>query len=294
MRILITGGLGFIGSHLAKHFLTQKNTAVIILDNCVRGSTENLAKHSANQNLTVIQEDIRTESTLQNIGPVDIVYHLAAISTVAGASAAPDAAFSVNVEGTYLLLKYAQKNKVSHFIFASSREVYGNAQYTPVDELHPLAPLNMYGATKAAAEMMCRAFFNNYGLPGTIARLANVYGPRDKGRVIPIFIAQAKKNETLTVFGGNQILDFIWIDDVVAALAQLAAPAQCFGRTINIATGKGTSIEELARLIIRLANSRSQIIKKETRTIDTQNYIGTSKILKLKTTPLSDGLRKMI
>ncbi len=293
MRILVTGGAGFIGSHLVDELSEDKDNRIIILDNFYKGSLDNIKQHLKIKDITIIRGDVRDYNSFKGIGKVDVVYHLAAQSNVAGSFFKPDYAFSSNVTGTYNALKYSSEQKVKRFVFSSSREVYGNPKYVPVDEEHPLNPINMYGATKVCGEALCRAFSRN-GVDFTILRIANSYGPRDKDRVIPIFIKNAKNNKNLQLIGGQQVLDFIWIRDVINEMVKISKNAKFKGETINIGTGIGTSIEELAKIIIRLTNSKSKIIRKNTRSFDVQKFIAKSSKIKLKTTKLVDGLKKTI
>ena len=192
MRLLITGGAGFIGSYLVDKLSEDKNNEVIIFDNFHRGKKEKISQALKKNNVKLIEGDIRSPEDIEKIGEVDFIYHLAAQSNVADAEEDPDYTISSNIGGTYNLLKFASENKVKGFLFSSSREVYGNPEYIPVDELHPLNPINFYGATKVSGEMLCKAFQSKYGLKVSVIRIANVYGPRDIGRVIPIFIKNIK------------------------------------------------------------------------------------------------------
>lgn len=294
MKILVTGGAGFIGSHLVDRLSKNKKNTIIIFDNFYRGDTDNIKIHLDNKKIKIIKGDVRNYNSLKKIGKVDLIYHLAAQSNVIGSLVKPGYCFSSNVQGTYNMLKYASDNNVKRFIFSSSREVYGNPKYLPVDEHHQLNPINMYGATKVCGEMLCKTFMKNQKLKITILRIANVYGLRDKDRVIPIFLENAKNNKNLELFGGKQILDFIWIGDVIKGFIEILKNTKYIGETANIGTGVGTSIEDLAKRIIKITNSESKIIMKKARNIDVKKFISKSNILKLKTLKLEEGLKKML
>ncbi|MAG92069.1 nucleoside-diphosphate sugar epimerase [Candidatus Woesearchaeota archaeon] len=294
MKILITGGAGFIGSHLVDALSKDKKDSIIILDNFYRGRIQNIKHNLKSKNIRLINGDIRNYNSLKRIGKIDIIYHLAAQSNVIGSSLNPDYAFSSNVDGTYNILKYASKNNVKGFVFASSREVYGNPQYIPVDEKHPLNPINMYGALKASGEMLCRAFIKSHKLNVHIVRITNGYGPRDRDRVIPIFLENASKNKDLELYGGKQILDFIWIRDIINGIIQVSKRDDFVGEAVNIGTGKGTSIEDLAKNIIKITGSKSEIVRKKSRGIDVKKFIAKTGKIKLKTLKLGDGLKKML
>ncbi len=256
MRILVTGGAGFIGSHLVQRLVSQDHPSVIVLDNLQCGYTENL-RDSWNR-ITFVNGDIRSQKVLkQAMRGVDVVFHLAAQSNVLGAVQDPDYCFSTNVAGTFSILQEARQAGVSRIVFSSSREVYGESGNLPVPETAPLQPKNAYGASKVAGEMCCR-LFAHAGLDTAILRLTNVYGPRDRGRVIPMFFEKAWRNQPLTVFGGEKVLDFVWVGFVVDALlaAGLGQPIRV---PVNVGSGKGTKIIDLARRILDLTKSKSEL-----------------------------------
>jgi len=294
MRILVTGGAGFIGSHLVDALSADKGNEIVIFDNFYRGKIKNIDHHLKNKNIMLVKGDIRDPKDLKKAGKIDFIYHLAAQSNVAGSFFKPDYAFSTNVVGTLNVLKFASGQKVRRFVFSSSREVYGNPRYLPVDDAHPLNPINLYGLTKLSGETLCKAFSENKKLKLTILRIANVYGPRDKDRVIPIFIENAKRKKDLILYGGSQVLDFIWIGDVIDAMLRISNEDKFLGETINIGTGTGTSIEDLAKIIIKLANSKSKIARKEPRGFDVESFIAKSGKIKLRAIKLADGLKKTI
>jgi nucleoside-diphosphate-sugar epimerase len=294
MDILITGGAGFIGSHLADELAKDRSNRIIAMDNLRRGSVSNLKAAMKTGRVTFIEADIRDQDSFKKIGKADVIYHLGAQSNVSGSHLDPDYAVSTNISGTYNVLKFAAKNKVKRFVFASSREVYGNPSYTPVDESHPLGPINIYGTTKVCGEYLCRDFSGSCGLNITIARMTNGYGSRDKDRVIPIFLEKARKGLDLEMFGGNQTLDFIWIGDIVSALMAISSRQKFIGETVNIGSGVATSVEELAKLLVRLTGSKSKIVRKEQRSFDVASFVAASKKIKLSPLSLEEGLKRMI
>ena len=185
----------------------------------------------------------------------DLVYHLAAISSVGAAQDDFGSAYRVNVIGTETVLKVAQACGVRRIVFSSSREVYGEPLDLPVLESAPLRPKSAYGLTKASGESCCRVADS---VDAVVLRLANVYGPGDFGRVIPIFLRNALLGEPLLLFGGEQILDFIWFEDVVDALIA-AGGSQAVAGPLNIGSGVGMQITEVARKIVALAGSSSPV-----------------------------------
>jgi UDP-glucose 4-epimerase len=275
-RIVVTGGAGFIGSHLVDALLDTDVDEVVVVDNLHRGRLENLAGRQADPRLRFIQADIRDfEAVRSALGRATVVYHLAAQATVMGAARDMDYTFTTNVVGTYNVLRAAAEQGTAKVVFSSSREVYGEPVSLPVDEGHPLLSINSYGSSKVAGEALCRAFTRECSLGTAILRLANVYGPRDIGRVIPLWIEQARSSQEIIVYGGQQIIDFVWVGEVVQALLR-AGGAEVALPPINVASGTGTKIGDLARRIAHLADSRGEIRVVPRRTIEVSRFIGST------------------
>ena len=257
-NLLITGGCGFIGSRLLER-IVSRNHRIVIFDNLHHGSLDNIQKYIHNRSIEVIPADIRDyDAILEASKGMDVIYHLAAQSNVMGSSHNLDYSFSTNVLGTYNVLKAAKENSVRRVVFASSREVYGEPKILPVAEDHPLNSKNAYGASKITGELYCRVFQQLYGLDTAILRLSNVYGPRDKGRVIPLWLEMARRDENLIVYGGQQKIDFVWIDLVVEALVRASA-IDIIGQPVNVGSGKAVDILTLGQRIIDLFNSSSTL-----------------------------------
>jgi UDP-glucose 4-epimerase len=279
MRVLITGGAGFIGSHLVDRLLASKDGPdyeIVVIDNLRRGRCAHLEPYLSAGRIRLIEGDIRDEAALHAaLHQVEIVFHLAAQANVIGSEADRDYALTTNVLGTYTLLKAAESRGVRRVIFSSSREVYGDPAVLPVREDAPLAPKNAYGASKVAGEMYVRVAQAREALETVIFRLANVYGPRDSERVIPLWIERARQGEELLVYGGDQLIDFVWVGDVVEALAlaALADRQRIIGQIINIGTGIGTPIVELAERILALSGSLSRLRRLPGRDIEVRRYI---------------------
>jgi UDP-glucose 4-epimerase len=255
---LITGGAGFIGSHVVDELVRRGHDEILVFDNFLRGRRRHLQDHLQNPALTVIEGDIRDEEALAAACiDVDVLLHLAARSNVIGSEQHLKEACEINVTGTVNVLNTALKSGVRRLVFTSSREVYGDPQRLPVREDAPLAPKNVYGASKLAGEVYCDVF-RRRGLDIRILRLGNVYGPRDSERVIPLWMEKARLGLALAVFGGRQILDLIWIDYVVQALLEAACIPALDG-PVNVASGRGVPILELAERIIHVTGSSSRI-----------------------------------
>jgi UDP-glucose 4-epimerase len=271
MKILISGGAGFIGRHLAIHLSHRSDCSIVVLDNLYRGSIPDLSQTDFSP--AFVHGDIRDRGILsETMAGVDIVFHLAAQSNVIGANLDRDYSFSTNVAGTFNVLSAAEQAGVQKVIFASSREVYGEQQHFPVPEHAELKPKNAYGASKVAGEGYCR-FFRSAGLPVQILRLANVYGPGDRDRVIPIFIENALRGEPLVLYGGDQVLDFVWIGTVLEAFERAMSLDALLESPVNIGSGTGVPIRELAQMVIQQTGSKSAITEVPGRPCETRGFI---------------------
>ncbi len=254
MRALVTGGAGFIGGHLVQA-LSARGDDVVVLDNLRRGDLRDPADA---RNVEMSTGDIRDYATvLAASRGAEVVYHLAAQSNVMGAVDDPDYSFTTNVAGTYNVLKAATAAGVRRVVFTSSREVYGEPERLPVSESALLDPKNAYGASKVAGEAYCRAWSSVNDLEVQVLRFANIYGPRDRQRVIPLWLDLASRGEEIIVFGGEQVLDFLSVGHAVEAL--LAAVDCKPTGPVNVGSGKGTSILALAERIRQLSGSRSSV-----------------------------------
>jgi UDP-glucose 4-epimerase len=268
MRVLVTGGAGFIGSRLVRS-LTASGASVCVLDNLHRGTLDALAGTGAD----FIEGDIRDSAVVRRASSgVEIVYHLAAQSNVMGALKDCEYAFTTNATGTYNVLKAANDAGARRLIYTSSREVYGDVDRLPVPETAPINPKNPYGISKACGELACRLFNGGTSPDTVVLRLANVYGPGDRDRVIPLFINNALAGRPLLIYGTGKVLDFVWVDDVVDALIR-ASRMRGGCRAINIGTGYSVELPALAERIITLTGSRSQVEYAPARSVEVDRYV---------------------
>jgi UDP-glucose 4-epimerase len=273
MKVVVTGGAGFIGSHLVDRLVHDGCSEVVVLDNLFRGRREHLGQHAQNPAVTFQQADIRDADTLRTaFANAEVVYHLAAQSNVMGAVTDIDYSFNTNVGGTLNVLKTAHQAGVRRVVFTSSREVYGEAQWLPVDENHPFNCKNPYGASKAAGEMYTKVFQHTGNLTIAVLRLANVYGPRDTGRVIPLWIGRALQGQNLVVYGGQQLIDFVWVDNVVDALVRVST-LENVDEPINVGSGQGTPILALAERILALTGSASRLERVPAREVEVSRFM---------------------
>lgn len=266
MHILVTGGAGFIGTHLVESLLAE-GQEVSVLDNLSRGRISDTGKR-----FRFVQGDIRDRETVKKaMTGVDTLFHLAAQSNVVGAMTDLDYSFTTNVCGTFEVLRAAQEAGVRRVVFTSSREVYGDAAVLPVSEDAPLRAKNAYGASKVAGELYCRVF-GAAEMEVNVLRLANVYGPGDRDRVIPSFLENAAHGRSLRINGGQQVIDFVWIGTVVTAL-RAAAFGPVLPGPINIGSGEGTTLMELAETIRALTGTKVDIEMAPSRSFETVKFI---------------------
>jgi UDP-glucose 4-epimerase len=244
-KILVTGGCGFIGSHVVDAFLAQ-GYEVVVVDNLATGSLDNL-----NPKAKFYEVDIRSPELMDifETERPDVVDHHAAQMDVRLSVKKPCYDADVNIVGTLNLLECAVRFDVKKFIFISSGgAVYGEPEYLPCDEAHPVRPLCPYGASKRAVELYLYLYKENYGLDYTIFRYANVYGPRQdphgEAGVVAIFAEQMLQGDQVTINGsGEQVRDFVYVEDCVAA--NLLAIEKGSGQIYNLAAGVGTSVNEI-------------------------------------------------
>jgi UDP-glucose 4-epimerase len=250
--ILVTGGAGFIGSHLAD---VLSDCTLRIVDDFSTGREENLKRRAAQGNLEIVRGDLRDRSMLPALlNGVDVVFHLACRG-VRHSIGHPFENHEVNATATLHLLEAAQRARVPRFVHVSSSEVYGTAQSVPMEEDHPTYPETVYGAAKLAGESYARAWHQTYGFPTIIVRPFNNFGPRshhegDSGEVIPRFVVWALNGQAPVIFGdGLQTRDFIYVEDTAYWLRRAAECDALVGQTVNLGSGTETSIRELSDLV---------------------------------------------
>jgi len=264
MRILITGGAGFIGSHLCDKY-TKKGHNVICFDNFLSGNLLNVRHLLDYRNFKLIKGDIRNVQDLEKVAPnLDVIFHLAAQIHVDRSYVEPKLTYDINVMGTQNVLETARLYDINRVIYASSSEVYGSSQYVPIDEKHPLCAPHPYGASKIAADRMCYAYTQTYGMDIPILRFFNTFGPRQRdlgyGGVISIFTRRVLSNLPPIVFGdGKQARDYVHIEDAVNGYDKVLNHKGQIKEPLNFGTGKAISIINLASMIIELCGKKGQL-----------------------------------
>lgn len=248
-RILITGGLGQVGSYLVDAL--HENAKVTVLDNYSSTTREGVP-----QDVHVIKGDIKDEIAANLVKQSDVVIHTAAQISVTASMENPLFDAQNNIFGTLNLLEAARNSAISKFVYISSAAVYGNTLYTPITESHPQDPLSPYGASKLTGEKYCMMYNKAFGLPSCCIRPFNIYSPRQDPHnpysgVISRFIEKAKAKQSPVIFGdGTQTRDFISVHDIVDMIVLLIENEDANGHVFNAGTGKSTTVTELASMIL--------------------------------------------
>ena len=303
-RVLVTGGAGFIGSHLV-HRLLARGYSVVVLDNFRSGRIENISEYLKDENFKLVKGDVCDRKVVRNaMEEADAVVHLAALIDVEGSVNNPMETHRVNVDGTLNVLNEAVRSGVKKLLFASSAAVYGEDNPLPLKEDYPLKPMSPYAASKAAAEHYCNVFHQCYRLPTVILRYFNVYGFRREydsySGVITAFVNNALEDKPLVIFGdGKQTRDFIYVEDVVKATILALKNDQSNGEILNVCNGKPTSVQELTVILSDIIGKDSHVIYDKPRKGDVYSNYGdptkAEKVLEFKTEiSLKEGLKEII
>ena len=270
MKVLITGADGFIGSHLTELLLKEDYDVTALAQyNSFNdlGWLERVSREN-NKRLNIISGDIRDPFFCNNLTKdAEIVFHLAALIAIPFSYLAPESYFETNVKGTLNICDSCLKNDAQRLIVTSTSEVYGSAEYVPIDENHPLNAQSPYSASKIAADAIATSFFNSFDLPVTIARPFNTYGPRQSARaIIPNIISQILSDkEVLKVGDISPTRDFTFVQDTCRAFLEIAKSKKTIGETINIGTNNETSINDLITSIKDVTGSNIQIKQEKKR-----------------------------
>ena len=267
-KILVTGADGFIGSHLTE-ILSSKGYKVKALSQY--NSFNNwgwLDQVNCKNDIEILSGDIRDPNYCKTITrDVEIIFHLAALIAIPYSYVAPDSYIETNMKGTLNICQAAKENGISRLIHTSTSEVYGTAQYVPIDEKHPLQPQSPYSATKIAADAMVMSFYNSFNLPVTIARPFNTYGPRQSARaVIPTIITQiASGKKEIKLGDPSPTRDFNYVEDCCRGFVMLAESKKTIGEIVNIGSNTEISIGDTFNLIKEIMSSDVTLINDEQR-----------------------------
>jgi UDP-glucose 4-epimerase len=268
-RIIVTGGAGFIGSHLVDVLVEQGND-VVVVDDLSTGSMDNLVRHlppptAGHRNgkyplstVELIEADITDAGTMHRvISDADVVIHMA-VACVRTSLSEPEFVHEVNATGSLNVALAAQRNGVRRLVYVSSSEAYGSARHVPMAEDHPVEPTTVYGASKLVGEAYSHAMGHTYGMEVIVIRPFNSYGPREphtgkRAEVIPKFVLRTMAGARPVIFGsGLQTRDFTWVEDTARGIAAASAQDALVGETVNIARGQEISIRQLAEKVLAI------------------------------------------
>jgi UDP-glucose 4-epimerase len=305
-RLLVIGGAGLIGSHLVDQLTQTRAAEIVVFDNFQRGRQDNLRDALRDPRVTISPHggDIQQTDVLDRaMDGIDGVFHLAALWLL-HCHEYPRSAFDVNIRGTFNVIEAAIKHGVKRVVYSSSASVYGDALSLPMTEDHPYNNNTFYGATKIAGEHMFRSLGHRYGLEWAGLRYMNVYGPRQdyRGAYIAVMMQmldRIDRGESPVVFGdGSQQYDFVHVEDVARANV-LAMAATASGRNYNVGRGIGTSVKDLAELLIRLTGSKKPVEYKPAGQTFVTNRIGSTEAAQKDlaftwSIDLEEGMRRLI
>jgi len=301
-RVAVTGGAGFIGSHLVDRLIKEDLKSLLVIDDLSTGSKANLAQSMAE--IDFVEGDICQPSVASQLSQVDMVFHLA-VRNVRASLEEPAENLRVNASGTLSALEAMRQGSRGKFLYVSSSEVYGVPTSDRFSEATVPAPTTVYGAGKLAGEHITIAYHRSYGMDTMVIRPFNNYGPRshfegDAGEVIPKFILRALAGELLHIHGdGAQTRDFMFVEDTADWLCRLSQVKALTGEVVNIGSGGDRSVSDLAKMIITLTDSSSSIEFGEGRPGDLPKLVAdTSKIRAMTdfslATPFEAGIRQTI
>lgn len=266
-RVLVTGAGGFIGSHLAEQIAQLGAQTRCFLRYTSQGSLGWLTASPLRSELEIIHGDIRDyESVLHAVEGVDVIFHLAALIGIPYSYESPRSYVHTNIDGALNVLEAARRHGTERLVCTSTSEVYGSAVYVPIDENHPLQGQSPYSATKIGADKIAESYHLSFGLPLSIARPFNTYGPRQSSRaVIPTIITQALTQTSVKLGNLSTTRDFNFVSDTVEGFIAIAETDATIGRTLNIGSGTETSILNLTEVIFELIGEEHPIEVEELR-----------------------------
>jgi UDP-glucose 4-epimerase len=262
-KIVVAGGAGFIGSNLVDSL--AENNQVTVIDNLSSGSLDNIRDHLNKNAIEFIKADVTDLEQMRNLlKDQEVVFNLA-VQCLRLSLTNPYLVHEVNATGSLNMCQAAYETGIERFIYISSSEVYGTAKIAPMTEDHPMEPTTPYGASKLAGEAYARSYYLSFGLPVTVIRPFNTYGPREHligayGEVIPRFILRVMNNLPPIIFGdGKQTRDFTEVNDIVRGIVLASECDELVGDTINIAAGREVTINEIAKIVLEVSGKSGEL-----------------------------------
>lgn len=307
-KVLVTGADGFIGSHLVERLIDEGcNVKAFVYYNSFNswGWLDSFSKEKLSK-IEIFTGDIRDPNGVRTaVKDVDIIFHLAALIAIPYSYHSPDSYVDTNIKGTLNVLQAARDYKIKKILVTSTSEVYGTAQYVPIDEKHPRQGQSPYSATKIGADHIAESFFRSFNLPVTIVRPFNTFGPRQSARaVIPTIITQLLNGKTEIKLGAlHPTRDLLFVKDTANGFVEIAKSNNTIGEEVNIATKSEISIKDLAQTIINIINPNAKIITDDDRLRPKKSEVerlfgDNSKIMELtnwkQTISLTEGLKQTI
>ena len=303
LKIMVTGAAGFIGSHLSDRLV--EDNELLLIDDFSIGSRENLAAVEDCRHVRIVEADVTDRERMHELAAgVDVMVHMA-ISCLRTSINHPVLSHDINAGGTLSLCQAALEHGIKRFVYVSSSEVYGSAQTVPMSESHPCAPTTVYGASKLAGELYALAFWRTYGMPVSVVRPFNTYGPREpyaglRAEVIPRFTLQLLVGRPPVIYGdGTQTRDFTFVEDIVSGLVGAAECDDLVGDVVNIAYGQEVSIRHIAELLRKFTESEVPVEYADPRPGDVmRHFADTRKAKRLfayaPKTDLETGLQRTV
>ncbi|MDD5024997.1 MAG: SDR family NAD(P)-dependent oxidoreductase [Methanoregula sp.] len=268
-QVLVTGAGGFIGSHLVDALLNEGADVTAFVHYNARNDWGMLEGryNDTTPNLSVIAGDVTdTLFVKKAVSEKEYVFHLAALIGIPYSYVAPESYINTNVKGTLNVMQACLDAGVKRVVHTSTSEVYGTAQYTPIDEKHPLQGQSPYSASKIGGDKIAESFYCSFGLPVTTIRPFNTFGPRQSTRaVIPTIITQALTSDTIKLGSLTPVRDLTYVADTVQGFIRFAESTKTVGKTVNTGSGRGVTIGELAEIILRRVNPNARIVCDEAR-----------------------------
>ena len=268
-KVIVTGAGGFIGSHLVDELVRRNADVTAFVHYNGRNNWGWLENRFSKDtpNFQVIAGDVADIGIVQKaVADQDIVFHLAALIGIPYSYSAPESYVNTNIKGTLNIMQACLNSDIERIIQTSTSEVYGTAQYTPIDEHHPLQGQSPYSASKIGADKIAESYYCSFNLPVVTARPFNTFGPRQSTRaIIPTIITQALTSNTVKLGSITPVRDLTFVNDTVKGFLKLAESKKAIGKTINIGTGRGVTMGELANQIIDIVNPNAKIICEDER-----------------------------
>jgi len=268
-RVLVTGAGGFIGSHIVDELLNKGAYVTAFVHYNSRNDWGGLEGryNDKTPNLTVLAGDVTDSLFVKKaVSEKEYVFHLAALIGIHYSYAAPESYINTNIKGTLNIMQACLESNIDRVVQTSTSEVYGTAQYTPIDEKHPLQGQSPYSASKIGADKIAESFYCSFGLPVTTIRPFNTFGPRQSTRaVIPTIITQALTSNSVKLGSLTPVRDLTYVADTVQGFIKFAESNKTVGKTVNTGSGRGVTIGELADIIIRQVNPDATIICEQER-----------------------------